>query len=151
MQVCSKCYGDLKDYGGYKNKMNPLGVSISDIWTDISPVRHAKYKRRAGSNELSLKLLDRVIEMSSNEGDLIFDPFGGSGTTYMAAELKRRRWIGCEIGSSDVIIERFSLIEDERKILDNYRSKINALFPYNVKLNREKRGLWTCESVKSKP
>ncbi|PYV84709.1 MAG: site-specific DNA-methyltransferase, partial [Acidobacteria bacterium] len=98
MQVCPHCYGDLKDYGGYKDKMNPLGVNLSDIWTDIPPVRHAKYKRRNGANELSLKLVDRIVEMASNEGDLIFDPFGGSGTTYMVAELKSRRWLGCEIG-----------------------------------------------------
>ncbi|CAG0911443.1 unnamed protein product, partial [Cyprideis torosa] len=129
MEVCPKCLGDLKDYGGYKNKMNPKGVNISDIWTDIPPVRHAKYKRRKGSNELSLKLLDRIIEMASDEGDLVFDPFGGSGTTYMAAELKGRRWVGCEIGPTDVIQQRFDLIEEERKILQGYRSQINMLFP----------------------
>ena len=150
MQVCPKCYGDLKDYGGYKDKMNPGGVNLSDVWTDIPPVRHAKYKRRKGSNELSLKLLDRIIEMASNEGDLVFDPFGGSGTTYMVAELKGRRWIGCEIGSSDIIQNRFSLIDEEREILDGYRSSINALFPEKTKKEREKRGLWTCESVRKK-
>lgn len=150
MDVCSKCYGDLKDYGGYKDKMNPAGVNITDIWTDIPPVRHAKYKRRKGSNELSLKLLDRVIEMASNKGDIVFDPFGGSGTTYMAAELKGRRWIGCEMGPSDIIQERFELIENEREILENYRAGINALFPEKVRHEREKRGLWTCESVRPK-
>ena len=41
-------------------------------------------------NELSVKLLDRVISFSSNEGDLILDPFGGSGTTYAVAELLNR-------------------------------------------------------------
>ena len=148
MQTCPKCYGDLRDYGGYKDKMNPAGVSLTDIWTDIPPVRHAKYKRREGANELSLKLLDRVIEMATNEGDLVFDPFGGSGTTYMAAELKKRKWIGCEIGPVDEIIDRFEMIKDERKILDSYREKVNSLFPEEIRKNREKRGLWTCESVR---
>jgi len=150
MEVCSKCYSELKDYGGYKNKMNPSGINLSDIWTDIPPVRHAKYKRRKGSNELSLKLLDRIIEMASNKGDVVFDPFGGSGTTYMVAELKGRRWIGCEIGPSDIIKERFSLIEDEREILNNYRKNINSLFPEKIRIGREKRGLWTCETVNKK-
>ncbi|OAI27762.1 site-specific DNA-methyltransferase [Methylomonas koyamae] len=150
MDVCPKCYGDIKDYGGYKDKMNPTGVNICDIWTDIAPVRHAKYKRRKGSNELSLKLLDRIIEMASDEGDLVFDPFGGSGTTYMAAELKGRRWVGCEIGPCDVIQDRFSLIKEEQKILEGYRSTINSLFPEKTRLERVKRGLWTCESVKKK-
>lgn len=150
MDVCPKCFGELKDYGGYKDKMNPEGINISDIWTDIPPVRHAKYKRRKGSNELSLKLLDRVIEMASNEGDIVFDPFGGSGTTYMAAELKGRRWLGCEIGPTDLIQNRFSLINEERKILNRYRESINALFPTKIRREREKRGLWTCESIRNK-
>lgn len=150
MQTCSKCFNELKDYGGYKDKMNPLGINLTDIWTDIPPVRHAKYKRRVGANELSLKLLDRIIEMASEPGDIVLDPFGGSGTTYMAAELKQRRWVGCEIGPVDVIIERFNLINEEREILNEYRSKMNALFPEDVLRAREKRGLWTSESVRGK-
>jgi site-specific DNA-methyltransferase (adenine-specific) len=69
MQVCPSCKTDLRDYGGYKDKMNPRGVNLTDVWYDIPPVRHAKYKRR-DANELSLKLLDRVIEMASEEGAL---------------------------------------------------------------------------------
>jgi site-specific DNA-methyltransferase (adenine-specific) len=145
MQVCPKCYHELKDYGGYKDKMNPKGINITDIWTDIPPVRHAKYKRRTGSNELSLKLLDRIIEMSSEKGDLILDPFGGSGTTYMAAELKGRRWLGSEIGPIDVIVDRFNDIDEERLILNKYRDSINALFPGEIKKNRIKKGLWTSD------
>ncbi|MBS4429716.1 site-specific DNA-methyltransferase [Pectobacterium punjabense] len=143
MQVCPKCYGDLKDYGGYKDKMNPKGVNMTDIWYDIPPVRHAKYKRREGSNELSIKLLDRVIEMSTNEGDVILDPFGGSGTTYIAAEIKNRKWIGSELGPLDVIIDRFNRIDEESKIVDNYRSQINNLFPDNIKAKRKQRKIWT--------
>lgn len=148
MQVCPKCFGDIKDYGGYKNKMNPKGINLTDIWTDIPPVRHAKYKRREGSNELSLKLLDRVIELATDEGDIICDPFGGSGTTYMAAELKKRRWVGCEIGPLDVIVDRFNLIDSEREILESYRSKLNSLFPADIKNKRIQRGIWTCESFR---
>lgn len=150
MQVCPKCFKDLKDYGGYKAKMNPKGVNLSDVWLDIPPVRHAKYKRRKGANELSLKLLDRIIELSTNEGDTIFDPFGGSGTTYMAAEIKERKWIGCEIGPTDDIVKRFESFQEEREFLHNYRMNINNLFPEPILKNREKLGLWTCESVQEK-
>lgn len=143
MQVCKYCYHDIKDYGGYKDKMNPLGVNLSDVWTDIPPVRHAKYKRRQGANELSLKLLDRVIEMSTNPGDIIFDPFGGSGTTYMAAELKGRRWLGCELGPVDDIVERFKMIDEEREILNSYRENLNKLFPEKISDKRQQLGLWT--------
>jgi len=151
MPTCPHCYGDLKDYGGYKDKMNPKGVNITDVWLDISPVRHAKYKRRNGANELSLKLLDRIIEMASNEGDIVFDPFGGSGTTYMAAELKQRKWIGVEIGPVDDIVERFKLIEEERLILEKYRKNINALFTEKTHKKRVGLGLWTSDSFKNNP
>lgn len=151
MQVCPHCAGDLRDYGGYKDKMNPRGVNLSDVWWDISPVRHAKYKRRNGANELPLKLLDRIVELSTDEGDFIFDPFGGSGTTYMAAELKKRRWIGVEIGPCDDIIRRFEEIEQDRKILSEKRKELNLLFPHPIQRMRERTGWWTCESVRKKP
>jgi site-specific DNA-methyltransferase (adenine-specific) len=68
-------------------------------------VRHRSTKRRAG-NELSTKLLRRVLEISTREGDLVFDPFGGSGTTYAAAQEMGRRWVGCEIGDCAPIVRR---------------------------------------------
>lgn len=145
--TCPSCYDNLKDYGGYKHKMNPKGVSLTDIWTDIPPVRHAKYKKRTGANELPVKLLDRIIEMATNPGDLVLDPFGGSGTTYVVAELKRRRWLGCEIGPSDDIIHRFESIHEDRENLDMIRSNLNHLYTPHVKRERERRGLWTAESV----
>ena len=122
--------------------MNPLGINISDVWLDIPPVRHTKYKRRTGANELSLKLLDRIIEMTTDEGDLVVDPFAGSGTTLMAAELKKRRWMGVELGPSDDVINRFNHIKQEREILDGYRENLNALFPESIKRKREAKGLW---------
>ncbi|KAF7767191.1 hypothetical protein PUND_a3120 [Pseudoalteromonas undina] len=146
MQTCPKCYGEVKDYGGYKHKMNPKGVSLTDVWQDISPVRHAKYKKREGSNELSIKLLDRVIEMSTNEGDIVFDPFGGSGTTYAVAELKNRKWIGAELGPCDIIIDRLQQLDEEKEYFESIRSNINCLFPQKIKMEREKRGIWTYES-----
>lgn len=148
MPICPHCYGDLRDYGGYKSKMNPLGISLSDVWTDISPVRHRKYKARQGSNELPLRLMDRVIELSTNEGDTVLDPFGGSGTTYIVSEIKNRKWVGSEIGPLDHIVERFKNIEAERNHLASIRSSINSLFNEKHTVEREKKGLWTSESVR---
>jgi len=146
MEVCPKCYNDLKDYGGYKNKMNPLGVNLTDVWYDIPPVRHKKHKKREEANELSIKLLDRIIELSTNENDIIFDPFGGAGTTYIVAELKKRRWIGTELGPVDTIIDRFSDIQDEAETLCEYRNQYNKLFPHKIKEKRKKLNLWTDET-----
>jgi site-specific DNA-methyltransferase (adenine-specific) len=149
MPVCPKCKHDLRDYGGYKSKMNPKGVNLADVWTDISPVRHSKYKRRQDANELPLKLLDRVLEIATDENELVFDPFGGAGTTYIAAEIKKRKWIGCEIGPVEDILDRFEAIEREREHLEKIRKDYNALFTEETVQIRKKKGLWTCESVRN--
>lgn len=109
---CRHCGGEVKDYGGHRDAMNPRGVTLKDVWTDIPPVRHWKFKskdRRA--NALSTKILDRVIEMSTVPGDLVLDPFGGSGTTYAVCENKNRRWLGMEIDFADEIIDRLETRE----------------------------------------
>jgi site-specific DNA-methyltransferase (adenine-specific) len=103
--VCRHCGGDIKDYGGHRNKLHPDGLNLTDIWADIPPVRHRTTKRR-GANELSEKLLDRVLEIATVPGDLVLDPFGGSGTTYAVAERMHRRWVGCELGDVTSIIRR---------------------------------------------
>jgi site-specific DNA-methyltransferase (adenine-specific) len=103
--VCRHCGGDIKDYGGHRNKLNPLGLNLSDVWTDILPVRHASTKTR-GANSLSEKLLERVLSISSREGDLVLDPFGGSGTTYAVAERMHRAWLGIELGDTGPIVDR---------------------------------------------
>lgn len=146
MQICPDCMADLKDYGGYKSKMNPRGVSLTDVWYDIPPVRHAKYKKRKSANELSIKLLDRIIEIASTEGDTVLDPFGGSGTTYAVAEMKRRKWIGMELGPIDGIIERMGSLQEERDYLERIRAGYNHLFSPEHSKIRERKGMWTANS-----
>ena len=107
IQTCRHCRGEVKDYGGHRDAMNPKGVNLKDVWTDIPPVRHWKFKskdRRA--NALSTKILDRVVEMSTVPGNLVLDPFGGSGTTFAVCEKKGREWIGMEIDFAQEIIDR---------------------------------------------
>lgn len=135
---CRHCGGELKDYGGYKNKMNPKGVSLSDVWTDIPPVRHAKYKKRA-ANGLALKLMDRIVSIASDPGSVVLDPFGGSGTTYIAAELNKRRWIGSELNCSD-IIDRFADIKSDASHLKEIHKNKNVLFTENDIVRRRKSG-----------
>lgn len=135
---CRHCGGELRDYGGYKDKMNPRGVNLSDVWTDIPPVRHAKYKKRA-ANALDLKLMDRIVSMASDPGSVVLDPFGGSGTTYVAAELAGRRWIGAELHCED-IIDRFDDLTGDRKHLGKLQSNKNTLFRPTDLEKRRKMG-----------
>ena len=123
---CRHCGGEIKDYGGYKDKMNPKGVSLSDVWTDIPPVRHKRHKRRE-ANALSLKLMDRIINISSDPSSVVLDPFGGSGTTYAAAELLGRKWIGMDLECSD-IATRFSRLSDDQEYLSELHFNKNTLF-----------------------
>lgn len=150
LETCTNCHQELRDYGGYKHKMNPKGVNLTDVWYDIPPVRHKRYKQRDGANELSIRLMDRIIEMASDEGDVVFDPFGGAGTTYVVAEMKRRKWIGIEIGPVDSILNRFNDLEEEQEYLKRIREDYNCLFTVRTLKARVEKDLWTAESVRAK-
>jgi site-specific DNA-methyltransferase (adenine-specific) len=147
LEVCRHCGGDIRDYGGYKDKLNQDGINLTDVWYDIPPVRHSKYKTRE-SNELSMKLLERIISLASREGDLVFDPFGGSGTTYIVSEILRRRWIGIEIGETDSIIKRFQDIEFQRECIRDIQKNKNTLFTSQTRRTRIKNGHWLPETLK---
>jgi site-specific DNA-methyltransferase (adenine-specific) len=138
VSCCRHCGGELRDYGGYKDKMNPKGISLSDVWTDIPPVRHAKYKKR-DANALALKLMDRIVSMASDPGSLVLDPFGGSGTTYVAAELTGRRWVGSELDCTS-ILERFNALDGDREHLAQIHANKNTLFTSSDIERRRKLG-----------
>ncbi|OBY80372.1 modification methylase [Paenibacillus sp. KS1] len=141
LEICRHCGGDIKDYGGYKNKLNTEGISLTDVWRDISPVRHKKYKNRT-SNELPLNLLERIISLSTKKGDMVFDPFGGSGTTYVVSEILKRRWIGTEIGPIDIIEDRFKNLEFPSLLIQQIQDSKNQLFTEEMKKIRTKNGYW---------
>lgn len=149
LEICRKCGGDIRDYGGYKDKLNPLGINLTDVWYDIPPVRHSKFKTR-NANELSMKLLERIISLSSNEGDLVFDPFGGSGTTYAVSEIMKRRWIGIELGSIDLVRDRLDNLEDQKKYLKEIQKNKNTLFTDAMRKIRIKNGHWLPETLNNK-
>lgn len=113
IELCRHCGKEIKDYGGHRKSMNPNGVNLSDVWNDIAPVRHHKFKHnKRTENQLSTKLLERIILMTTNEGDIVVDPFGGGGTTFAVCEAKLRRWIGIEIEDITPIKERIELKYD---------------------------------------
>ena len=75
------------------------GVPTQTIWTDIPPLS-AQAKERVGyPTQKPLALLKRIIEASSNEGDMVLDPFCGCATACLAAEDLNREWIGIDISS----------------------------------------------------
>lgn len=107
IQTCRHCGGEIRDYGGHRGAMNPNGVNLMDVWDDVPPVRHRKFKsKKRKANQLSTKILHRVIALSTNKGELVLDPFGGSGTTFDVCERTGRHWVGTELENCDVIVER---------------------------------------------
>jgi site-specific DNA-methyltransferase (adenine-specific) len=119
--ICRHCGGEVKDYGGHRDALNPKGLTLKDVWSDIPPVRHWKFKsQKRTANALSTKLLDRVVEMSTDPGDVVLDPFGGSGTTFAVCEEKHRYWVGSEIDFAPEIVERLETNDLEHHRNEDY-------------------------------
>lgn len=73
------------------------GTPIDDIWDDILPIQAQSAERLGYPTQKPLALLERIIQSSSNEGDIVLDPFCGCGTAVHAAETLKREWIGIDI------------------------------------------------------
>lgn len=73
------------------------GMPIGDVWTDIAPLQSQASERLGYPTQKPLALLKRIILSSSNEGDIMLDPFCGCGTSIVAAQELGRGWIGIDI------------------------------------------------------
>ena len=105
---CRKCHYLIKDYGGKKSQLHPFGPLLSDVWTDIHRVKHRKHRDKHPC-QLPIHLLERVLLMSTDEGDIVLDPFSGTGTTAVAAKRLGRHYVGLEIDPDYVQISREKL------------------------------------------
>jgi len=99
-----------KDYGGKKDLLHPFGPLVSDVWTDIHRIKHNS-KRDLHPCQLPLHLLDRLILLTTDEGDLVLDPFSGTGTTAISAKRLGRKYIGFELDQKyvDISTEKLAL------------------------------------------
>ena len=94
------------------------GRRVHDVITDINPVA-SKSKERVGyPTQKPIALLERIIKASSNQGDLVLDPFCGCATTCVAAERLQRHWIGIDLSPRAVDLVRVRL-ENEIGIFGN--------------------------------
>jgi DNA modification methylase len=87
--------GAVPSYKRYLDEMS--GVPLQDIWDDIQPVASQAKERQGYQTQKPLPLLERIINYSTNEGDVVLDPFCGCGTALVAAQKLNRRWIGIDI------------------------------------------------------
>jgi len=93
---CRVCDNFLKDYGGKKDQMHPFGALVSDVWTDIHRIRHS-VRRDEHPCQLPIPILERIVLMSTDPGDIVLDPFLGTGTTAIAAKTLGRHFIGIDL------------------------------------------------------
>ncbi len=110
---CRHCGKYVKDYGGYRHIIDANGINLSDVWEDLSPVRHARYKNRH-ANELPKKLFDRVMDMSAVSGRLYVDPFSGTGSGVLAAIRHGMTFAACDLTRANyaLICRRISELRD---------------------------------------
>jgi DNA modification methylase len=91
-------YKNIKDNRIKKRIENgSLGSRIYDWWSDIQMVKHGSHEKVVGfTNQIPIKLLERILLITTKEGDTILDPFFGSGSLYFACKNTGRKCIGIE-------------------------------------------------------
>jgi site-specific DNA-methyltransferase (adenine-specific) len=85
------------------------GTLLSSIWTDIPPINSQAAERLGYPTQKPLTLLERIIQASSNPGDIILDPFCGCGTTIASAQKLDRKWIGIDITHLSIALQKYRL------------------------------------------
>lgn len=106
-----------KDYGGKKARLHPFGPLVSDVWTDIHRIKHSKY-RNEHPCQLPIPLLERLILMTTDERDVVLDPFMGTGTTAVATKKLGRHYIGFDLD------EKYKKISEDNLMMVHPDSRI---------------------------
>lgn len=110
-----RIYRTIKSAGKIYKYYDDEPTLLPDVWFDISHIQQKDPQRTGYATQKPEALLERIIKASSNEGDLVCDFFGGSGTTAAVAERLGRRWITCDIGKPASLVMRKRFIDQEVK------------------------------------
>lgn len=120
----------------YADDVEKAGVKLQDIWTNYKDPQNAKYP-----TEKNIDLLKLIISTSSNQGDIVMDCFAGSGTTLVAADDLKRKWIGIDQSTQSISIIKKRLADFDfvkvPKQLDKYEQlgKKNIGVSYHTELS----------------
>ena len=99
--------GRVPAYKRYLDEMS--GIPIQDVWDDIPPLQFSSAERLGYPTQKPQSLLDRIIETSSNPGDIVLDPFCGCGTAIASAQALSRQWIGIDITHLAIALIKYRL------------------------------------------
>ncbi|MDR0569421.1 MAG: hypothetical protein LBG87_09485, partial [Spirochaetaceae bacterium] len=101
------------------------GKILDDIWTDIPPVTSTSKERIGYPTQKPEALLERIIKASSNESDIVLDPFMGGGTTIAVAEKLNRKWIGIDQSPAAVKVTEFRLQKQTELFTSPYITQLH--------------------------
>ena len=113
--------GGMPRYKRYLDEMR--GTALDTIWDDIRNLQSHSKERVGYPTQKPLALLERIIKASSNENDVVFDPFCGCATALVAAEALDRQWIGIDLSRLAVklVLSRLQKASDEGALLNSGR------------------------------
>ena len=114
---------NAKDENGHVRYRIVTDKKLDDVWK-IPCLQPASKEWTGFPTQKHHKLLERIIKLGSNEGDLIADFFSGSGTTLLAAEKLKRRWIGCDTSEYSMYLTRKRLLSHHKKSQKHYPFEI---------------------------
>jgi adenine-specific DNA-methyltransferase len=120
------------------------GIPLQDLWLDINTVQPQSFEKTGYGTQKPEALLERIISLASNEGDLVADFFCGSGTTGAVAERLGRKWIMADLGRFAIHTSRKRLIELQRTLHKDSKP-YRAFDVYN--LGRYERQWWQQERL----
>jgi adenine-specific DNA-methyltransferase len=129
--------GTVPRYKRYLDEMP--GIPLQNLWDDFLSLSSQSDERLGYATQKPEVLIERIIKVSSNEGDLVADFFCGSGTTGAVAERLGRRWLMCDLGRFAIHTSRKRMIELQRK-LHSESKPYRAFDVYN--LGRYERQWW---------
>ena len=117
-KIVQKRPGTVPQLKRYLDEMP--GLPIQDVWTDITPITSFSKERVAFPTQKPQTLLERILLVSTNPGDLVVDPFCGCGSALIAAQNLRRRWVGVDISHKACLIvkKRMSSVKAKARVID---------------------------------
>ena len=127
--------GNVPSYKRFLDEMP--GTPIDTLWDDIGGLQSNDSERTGYPTQKPLALYERMIHTSSNEGDIVLDPFAGCATTLVAAERLKRQWVGIDIweNAKQVVLQRLEregLIGEETDGLHGHLFTEEVLFTSEV-------------------
>jgi len=115
---------------------NSRGNLLGDVWTDIINVQGASKERIGYPTQKPEALLQRIIEMTSNEGDIVLDPFVGGGTTVVVADKLKRKWIGIDQSVAAIKVSDLRLKNQQGQLFSEPYELHLHTYNYNLLRNQ---------------